>query len=94
MTDRETDVIVVGAGLAGLVATAELVDAGRRVILVEQEPEASFGGQAWWSLGGLFLVDTLEQRRPTPPPTRGWPPSATRDASWGSGSFAWRSHIG
>jgi uncharacterized protein len=63
MTDVETDVIVVGAGLAGLVATAELAAAGRRVILVEQEPEAGFGGQAWWSLGGLFLVDTPEQRR-------------------------------
>ena len=57
------DVIVVGAGLAGLVATAELADSGRRVLLVEQEPEASFGGQAWWSFGGLFLVDTPEQRR-------------------------------
>jgi hypothetical protein len=53
----------VGAGLAGLVAAAELVDAGRRVIVVEQEPEASLGGQAFWSFGGLFLVDTPEQRR-------------------------------
>jgi uncharacterized protein len=59
----ESDVIVVGAGLAGLVATAELTDAGRRVLLLEQEPEASLGGQAFWSLGGLFLVDTPEQRR-------------------------------
>lgn len=55
--------IVVGAGLAGLVAAAELVNAGKRVIIVEQEPEASFGGQAWWSFGGLFLVDSPEQRR-------------------------------
>ncbi|MCW2578850.1 MAG: putative binding dehydrogenase [Blastococcus sp.] len=59
----ETDVVVVGAGLAGLVATAELADAGKRVILVDQEPEASLGGQAWWSFGGLFLVDSPEQRR-------------------------------
>ena len=57
------DVIVVGAGLAGLVATAELADAGRRVILVDQEPEASLGGQAYWSFGGLFFVDSPEQRR-------------------------------
>jgi predicted oxidoreductase len=59
----DADVIVVGAGLAGLVATAELASAGRRVILVDQEPEASLGGQAFWSFGGLFLVDTPEQRR-------------------------------
>ncbi|MGH2865832.1 MAG: FAD-binding dehydrogenase, partial [Solirubrobacteraceae bacterium] len=57
------EVIVVGAGLAGLVATAELTDAGRRVLLVDQEPEASLGGQAFWSFGGLFLVDSPEQRR-------------------------------
>jgi len=59
----DADVIVVGAGLAGLVAAAELADAGRRVILLDQEPEASLGGQAFWSLGGLFLVDSPEQRR-------------------------------
>lgn len=59
----DTDVIVVGAGIAGLVATAELADSGRRVILLDQEPEASLGGQAFWSFGGLFLVDSPEQRR-------------------------------
>jgi len=57
------DAIVIGAGLAGLVATAELVAAGKHVIVLEQEPEASFGGQAWWSFGGLFLIDSPEQRR-------------------------------
>ncbi|MFE3641583.1 FAD-binding dehydrogenase [Streptomyces sp. NPDC059169] len=59
----DADVIVIGAGLAGLVATAELVDAGRRVILLDQEPEQSIGGQAHWSFGGLFLVGSPEQRR-------------------------------
>jgi predicted oxidoreductase len=58
-----TDVIVVGAGLAGLAATAELARAGRRVLLLDQEPETNLGGQAFWSFGGLFLVDTPEQRR-------------------------------
>ncbi len=57
------DVVVVGAGLAGLVTTAELLAAGRRVLLLEAEPPASLGGQAWWSFGGLFLVDSPEQRR-------------------------------
>ncbi len=55
--------IVIGAGLAGLVATAELVAAGKTVTVLEQEPEASLGGQAWWSFGGLFLIDSPEQRR-------------------------------
>ncbi|MFI8767226.1 FAD-binding dehydrogenase [Streptomyces sp. NPDC053792] len=59
----DADVIVIGAGLAGLVATAELVEAGRTVILLDQEPEQSLGGQAHWSFGGLFLVDSPEQRR-------------------------------
>ena len=59
----DADVIVVGSGLAGLVAATELADAGKRVIIVEQEGEQNLGGQAFWSLGGLFLVDTPEQRR-------------------------------
>ncbi len=60
---RTADAIVVGGGLAGLVAAAELVDKGKRVILVDQENEANLGGQAFWSFGGLFFVDSPEQRR-------------------------------
>lgn len=59
----DADVIVVGAGLAGLVAAAEAADSGKRVIVLEQEPEASLGGQAFWSFGGLFFVGSPEQRR-------------------------------
>ncbi|TPK99634.1 FAD-binding dehydrogenase [Mesorhizobium sp. B2-4-12] len=59
----DADVIIVGAGLAGLVAAAELAEAGKKVIIVDQEPEQSLGGQAFWSFGGLFLVDSPEQRR-------------------------------
>ncbi|MEO8317293.1 MAG: FAD-binding dehydrogenase [Bradyrhizobium sp.] len=60
---EDADVIVVGGGLAGLVAASEIADAGKRVILLDQEGEQSLGGQAFWSFGGLFLVDSPEQRR-------------------------------
>ncbi|WP_270727759.1 FAD-binding dehydrogenase [Shimia sp. Alg240-R146] len=57
------DVIVVGGGLSGLVAANEAADRGRKVLIVDQEGEQSLGGQAFWSLGGLFMIDTPEQRR-------------------------------
>ncbi|NLS01369.1 FAD-binding dehydrogenase [Rhizobium sp. P38BS-XIX] len=63
MSATEVDVIVVGAGLAGLVATYELIRAERRVLIVDQENRKNLGGQAFWSLGGLFLVDSPQQRR-------------------------------
>lgn len=63
MPTPTTDVIIVGAGLAGLVAATELVDRGKRVLLLDQEGEQNLGGQAFWSFGGLFLVDSPDQRR-------------------------------
>jgi uncharacterized protein len=59
----DADAIVVGAGLAGLVAAAELIEARKKIIVLDQEPEQSLGGQAFWSFGGIFLVDSPEQRR-------------------------------
>lgn len=58
-----TDVLVIGWGLAGLVAAAEAAAAGKRVVILDQEPRTNLGGQAWWSFGGLFFVDSPEQRR-------------------------------
>ncbi|WP_348684974.1 FAD-binding dehydrogenase [uncultured Brevundimonas sp.] len=46
-----------------MVAANELVQAGRKVAVVDQENAANLGGQAYWSFGGLFLVDSPEQRR-------------------------------
>jgi uncharacterized protein len=60
---HDADAIIVGAGLAGLVAAAELIDAGKKIIILDQEPGQSLGGQAFWSLGGIFLVNSPEQRR-------------------------------
>jgi len=59
----DADVIIVGAGLSGLVAAAELAEARKTVVVLDQEPEQSLGGQAFWSFGGIFLVDSPEQRR-------------------------------
>ena len=55
-------IVIVGAGLAGLVAACEAVEKGSFVTILDQEPEINLGGQAFWSLGGLFLVNTPEQR--------------------------------
>ena len=63
MSDTQADVIVVGAGLAGLVAACEVAESGKRVLIVDQENSANLGGQAFWSFGGLFFVDSPEQRR-------------------------------
>ena len=60
---EKADCIIVGAGLAGLVAACELAGRGKSVLLVDQEGEQNLGGQAFWSLGGLFMVDTPQQRR-------------------------------
>ncbi|KKA29375.1 hypothetical protein TD95_004041 [Thielaviopsis punctulata] len=54
--------IIVGAGLAGLVAAYELSQRNVPVILLDQENEHSIGGQAFWSLGGIFCVNSSEQR--------------------------------
>jgi predicted oxidoreductase len=59
----DADVIIVGGGLSGLVAANELAAKGKRVFLLDQEPEQSLGGQAFWSFGGLFFVDSPMQRR-------------------------------
>lgn len=62
-TPLSADVLVIGWGLAGLVAASEAAASGKHVILVDQEPRSNLGGQAWWSFGGLFFIDSPEQRR-------------------------------
>lgn len=58
MADEAADVIVVGHSLAGLVATRQIVEAGKSVLLIDKQGPSDFGGQAFWSFGGLFMVDT------------------------------------
>ncbi|HEX8329180.1 MAG TPA: FAD-binding dehydrogenase [Hymenobacter sp.] len=62
-TPHSADVLIIGAGLAGLVAAAEATAAGKKVLVLDQEPEQNLGGQAFWSFGGIFLVNSPEQRR-------------------------------
>ena len=54
---------IIGAGLSGLVAATELLKKGFHVTLIDQEPRQAIGGQAYWSFGGLFLVNSKVQRR-------------------------------
>lgn len=60
---EQADALVIGAGLAGLVAAYELTRAGKSVLVLDQENRANRGGQAFWSLCGLLLVDSPQQRR-------------------------------
>ena len=60
---HDTDVLIIGWGLAGLVAAREALRAGKRIVVVDQESRTNLGGQAWWSFGGLFFIDSPEQRR-------------------------------
>lgn len=59
----QPDAIVIGHGLAGLVAAYEITRKGKKVLMVDQETEANVGGQAFWSFGGLFFINSPQQRR-------------------------------
>ncbi|MBO3761883.1 FAD-binding dehydrogenase [Ciceribacter sp. L1K22] len=63
MPASQFDVAVIGGGLAGLVAATEAAERGLKVCVLDQEGEQNLGGQAFWSLGGLFFIDSPEQRR-------------------------------
>src|SRR5918999_5070759 len=63
MAERHADVVVIGAGIAGLVTTLELLDHGRRVLLLDRCHPEEVGGLAREAFGGMFMVDTPEQRR-------------------------------
>ncbi len=59
----QTDVIVIGGGIAGIAAAHELLGRGRRVLLVDRDIEANFGGLAKESFGGIWFAGTPLQRR-------------------------------
>lgn len=59
---KNFDAIIIGHGLAGLVAAYEITAKGKKVLIVDQETEANVGGQAFWSFGGLFFINSPQQR--------------------------------
>lgn len=66
MARERVDVIVVGAGIAGLVVTLELLeqlDQDRQILLLDRCQPEEVGGLAREAFGGMFMVDTREQRR-------------------------------
>lgn len=60
---KQQPVIIIGGGLAGLVAAFELSEKKVQTVIIDQENESNLGGQAFWSLGGIFCVNSAEQRR-------------------------------
>ncbi|HJU70924.1 MAG TPA: FAD-binding dehydrogenase [Paucimonas sp.] len=63
MQHYQSEVVIIGGGLAGIVAALELLSAGKRVTLLERDGEGNFGGLAKESFGGILMVGTPEQRR-------------------------------
>lgn len=57
------DVLIIGGGLAGIVAALELLNQGKRVTLVDRDTAENFGGLARESFGGILVVGSDEQRR-------------------------------
>ncbi len=63
MQTQSAEVVIVGAGIAGIVCAIELLEQGRRVLLLDRDQPDKLGGLARESMGGMFAVDTPEQRR-------------------------------
>ena len=61
--DYQSDVVIAGGGLAGITTAYELLDQGRKVLLVDKDTRDRFGGLARESFGGVHMIDTPHQRR-------------------------------
>src|SRR5664280_1889823 len=57
------DVVIAGAGLAGLVAAHELLDHGKSVLLLDKDVPENLGGLAKESFGGVHLIRTPHQKK-------------------------------
>lgn len=59
----QADVIIVGGGLAGLAIAYDLLDYGKKIVLLDKDEPENLGGLAKKSFGGVMFVDTPLQRR-------------------------------
>ena len=62
METYRADVVIVGAGIAGITAAFELLGQGRKVLLLDRDIRSEMGGLAKKSFGGMFFVNTPQQR--------------------------------
>src|ERR1700751_4342230 len=60
---ERSDILIIGGGIAGIATALDLLDGGKSVLLVDRDEESAFGGLARESFGGMFFVDSPEQRR-------------------------------
>ena len=64
MHNYQSDVLIIGGGIAGITTAYELIEAGKKVIIIDRDKEKNFGGLAKWAFGGMFFVDSkLQQKR-------------------------------
>ena len=63
MNKLQSDVVIIGAGISGIVTAIELLDANKKVLIVDRDLEENFGGLAKESFGGIFFVGSNQQRK-------------------------------
>jgi predicted oxidoreductase len=63
VAEYRSDVLIIGGGIAGITVALDLLDGGKSVLLLDRDAESAFGGLARESFGGMFFVDSPEQRR-------------------------------
>ncbi len=62
-TNYKADTVIIGGGIAGIVAALELLDRNKKVVILDRDVKEKFGGLARESFGGLFMVNTPTQRK-------------------------------
>ncbi len=63
MSEYQSEVIIVGGGIAGITTAIELLNFNKKVLIIDRDSEANLGGLAKESFGGMFFVDTPQQRK-------------------------------